>query len=195
MTAFERIESFASRPAGSVTMAGWAAAEAIALPVVPDVGLCLLALAAPRMVVRLFLVVVLGALAGTLVLAGLASSAPDAAHAMLLALPGIDAAMLVQVDAALATDGVAGFAQVGPGPPLKAYTVEWVGHGGDLPGLLVGAILNRLTRIGPVVMVAAVVGWGLGAWMRRRERPILVAYAVAWIAFYAIYLAGGRGLT
>ena len=73
--------------------------------------------------------------------------------------------------------------------------MEWVGQGGDLPGLIVGTILNRLTRIGPVVLVAAVVGWGLGGWMRRRERPILLAYAVAWIVFYAVYLACGRGLT
>ena len=173
-------------------MAGWAAAEAIAFPVVPDVGLCLLALAAPRRVVRLFLVVVVGALAGTLVLAALATSNPDAVRAMLLALPGIDAAMLAGVDTTLATDGVAGFAQVGPGPPLKAYTVEWIGQGGDLLGLLVGAIVNRLTRIGPVVLVPAVFGWWFGGWIRARERPILLLYAAAWIAFYAVYLAGAE---
>ncbi len=192
MTAFERIVGFAGRRAGSVAMAGWAAAEAIVLPVVPDVGLGLLVLAAPRLVLRLFLVVVVGAFAGTLVLAVLAVAAPETMRAMLLGLPGIDAATLAEVDVALAGYGIGGFAQVGPGPPLKAYTLEWVGQGGDLPGLIVGTIVNRLTRIGPVVLVAAALGWGLGGRMRRRERPILVAYAVAWIVFYAAYWAGAE---
>jgi hypothetical protein len=176
-------------------MGTWAGAEAIALPVVPDVGLCLLALAAPRPVLKLFLVVIGGALAGTLLLAILAIAAPETIRAMLLALPGIDASTLAEVDLALAGNGIAGFAQVGPGPPLKAYTVQWLGQGGDLPGLVVGAIINRLTRIGPVVMVAALIGWGLRAWMRQRERLILVAYAVAWIVFYAAYWAGAEAQT
>lgn len=173
-------------------MASWAAAEAIVLLVVPDVGLCLLALAAPRLLGRLFLAVIVGALAGTLLLAALAIATPETMRAMLLFLPGIDAATLVDVDLALTSNGIAGFAQIGPGPPLKAYTVEWVGQGGDLPGLLIGTIVNRFTRIGPVVLVAATIGWGLGGWLRGRERPILLAYAVAWIVFYVVYLAAGE---
>jgi hypothetical protein len=70
--------------------------------------------------------------------------------------------------------------------------VEWVAQGGDLAGLAVGTIVNRLTRIGPVVLVAAVVGWSLGGGMRAHERPILLAYGVAWLVFYAVYLAAAE---
>jgi hypothetical protein len=189
VTAFGRIEDLAGRPAGGLAMAGWAAAEAIVLPVVPDVGLCVLVLAAPRLVVRLFLAVVAGALAGTLLLAAMATASPDATRAMLLALPGIDPTTLSEVGSALAAQGIAGFAQFGPGPPLKVFTLEWVGQGGDVPGLLVGTIVNRFTRIGPVVLVATVFGWRLRSWLRGRERVILVAYGTMWIIFYAGYLA------
>jgi len=189
VTAFGRIEGLAGRPAGSLAMAGWASAEAIVLPVVPDVGLCLLVLAAPRLVVRLFLAVIAGALAGTLLLAAMASASPDATRATLLTLPGIDPTMFSQVGSDLAAHGTAGFGQFGPGPPLKVFTVEWVGQGGDVPGLLVGTIVNRFTRIGPVVLVAAAFGWRFSRWLRGRERVILLAYGAAWIIFYAGYLA------
>jgi hypothetical protein len=189
VTAFGRIERFADRPAGSFAMAGWAAAEAIVLPVVPDVGLCLLVLAAPRLVTRLLLAVVAGALAGTLVLAAMATTSPDAMRGMLLTLPGIDPTTLSEVGSALATQGTVAFAQFGPGPPLKVFTLEWVGQGGEPAGLLVGTIVNRITRIGPVVIVAAMFGWRFGRWLRERAGPVLLAYGAAWIVFYAGYLA------
>lgn len=189
MTVFDRLEAFAVRPAAFANMTIWAAAEAIVLPIVPDVGLCLLVLAAPRTVGRLFLAVVAGALVGTMLLAGWSMAAPDAARAMLLGLPGIDAAILADVDATVAEQGLSGFAQLGPGAPLKVYTEAWIGQGGDVPGLLAGAILNRLTRIGPAVLVAVAIGWRFRRWIRSKARPILFAYVVFWILVYALYLA------
>ena len=54
-------ESASSRvDTAPATMAIWAAAEAIVLPIVPDVGLCLLFLAAPRRTLLLFAAVVIG---------------------------------------------------------------------------------------------------------------------------------------
>jgi len=189
MTVIDRIARFAGRPAATWTMAGWAAAEAIILPVVPDVGLCLLVLAAPRRFVRLFLALVAGALVGTLVLAAWSTAAPSDVEAMLLGLPGIHAAMLAGTDAAVADRGIAAFGQLGPGAPLKVYTVAWMGHGGDIAGLLAGTVINRLTRIGPALLLSAAVGWRLGGWIRRRERPFLVAYGSLWILVYLVYLA------
>jgi hypothetical protein len=185
----DRIEAFARSRSAIAAMAAWAAAESIVLPVVPDVGLCLLVLAAPSRTVRLFAAVIAGALVGTLVMAALASMAPDAVRGMLLAIPGIDSAMLGDTHASLTRDGVAGFAQFGPGAPLKVYTAEWVAGGGGAAGLLVGAILNRLARIGPALLVAAVIGALFGPWLRRHARIVLVAYAAFWIAVYVSYLA------
>lgn len=189
MTFIDRLATFAARPAASVTMGCWAAAEAIILPVVPDVGLCLLVLAAPRRAAQLFLAIVAGALVGTLLMAVLSTAAPNGVRSMLLSLPGIDATMLAEADMTLADRGIAGFGQFGPGAPLKVYTDAWVGEGGDVPGLLAGTVLNRVTRIGPAMLVAAALGWSLGRRIREWERPLLLAYAAFWIVVYAVYLA------
>lgn len=188
--ALERFGLFARRPAAVVTMGIWAAVEAIVLPIVPDVGLCLLVLGVPRRTLVLFAAVVIGAIAGTLVMAAFALQAPDAARALLLAIPAIDPALLASADQALARDGVAGFAQLGPGAPLKVYTVEWLAQGGDVGGLLVGTVLNRITRIGPGLIVAAVIGQFAGTWLRRHSRLTLAAYAAFWILVYVAYFTG-----
>ena len=188
--ALERVGLFARRPAAALTMGVWAAAEAIVLPIVPDVGLCLLVLAAPRRTLVLFVSVVIGAIAGTLLLAAFAMQAPDAARALLLAIPAIDPALLSSADQALARDGVAAFAQLGPGAPLKVYTVEWLARGGDVAGLLVGTVLNRITRIGPALIAAAVIGQFAGSWLRRHSRLTLAAYAAFWILVYVGYFTG-----
>jgi hypothetical protein len=186
---FDRLAAFAGRPEAAATMALWAAAEAIILPVVPDVGLGLLVLAVPRRALRLFAAVVAGGIVGTLLLAILATQAPDAVGGMLLGIPGIDAAMIADARADLAHDRILGFAQVGPGAPLKVYTAEWQSLGGDIAGLVVGAILNRLTRIGPALVVTAALGWFLAPWIRRHAAVTLVAYAAFWIVVYASILA------
>jgi hypothetical protein len=188
--ALERVGLFARRPAAALTMGIWAAAEAIVLPIVPDVGLCLLVLAAPRRTLVLFAAVVMGAIAGTLVMAAFAMQAPDAARALLLVIPAIDPALLASADQALARDGALGFAQLGPGAPLKVYTVEWLAQGGDVGGLLVGTVLNRITRIGPGLIVAAVIGQFAGTWLRRHSRLTLAAYAAFWILVYVAYFTG-----
>jgi hypothetical protein len=189
-SALERVALFARRPAAVATMGIWAAAEAIVLPIVPDVGLCLLVLAAPRRALLLFAAVVIGAIAGTLVMAAFAMQAPDTARALLLAIPAIDPALLASADQALARDGVAGFAQLGPGAPLKVYTVEWLAESGDVGGLLVGTILNRITRIGPALIVVALIGQFAGTWLRRHSRLTLAAYAAFWILVYVAYFTG-----
>ena len=183
---FERIERFAARPAALATMAIWGATEAVALPIVPDVGLCLLALAAPRQGARLFAAVLVGAVAGMLILASLTAEAPDAVRAMLLSLPGIDGAMIAEANGQLQRDGVVGFVQFGVGPPLKVYSTQWLALGGDVPGLVIGAVLNRLTRIGPVLLVAGAAGLLFASGIRRRSGAMLAAYAALWIALYAV---------
>jgi hypothetical protein len=180
----ERLTILASRPTTAAAFGLWAAAEAVLLPIVPDVGLCLVVLAAPRQVLRLLAAVVAGAVVGTLLLALLVDRAPDTTRTLLLALPGIDEAVIADADGQLSREGIPGFAQVGIGPPLKVYTSAWLGQGGDVPGLVAGSILNRVTRIGATVVVAALAGAWLAAWLRRHALATLLAYAVFWIAVY-----------
>jgi hypothetical protein len=68
---------------------------------------------------------------------------------------------------------------------LKIYSTEWLALAGDVPGLVIGAILNRLTRIGPVVLVAGGAGALFASGIRRRSGAMLAAYAAFWIALYA----------
>jgi hypothetical protein len=186
---FDRISAFAGATAAVILVGGWAFGEAIVLPVVPDVALALLALAAPGRAVRLSAAVLVGALLGSVALAVLTGAAPGQVDAMLRALPAIDGGTMAAVDAELAEEGVAGFAQFGPGPPLKAYTVSWVEAGGGMLSLLAGVVLNRVTRIGPVVLIAALAGWLVPSWLRKHERVVIPVYVVAWTAFYALYWA------
>jgi hypothetical protein len=185
-TAFDRLASLADRRSMLVMAGLWAAAEAVVLPVVPDVGICLLALAAPRRAGPLFAAVVVGAVAGSLVLAAWDAVSPQAVDATLLALPGIDQPMIAEAQRHVARDDVLGFAQLGAGTPLKVYSSAWLGFGGDMPGLVAGTILNRVTRIGPVLLVAAVLGRWLGPWMRRHAATTIGVYAALWILVYAI---------
>jgi hypothetical protein len=186
--ALDAIARFAGSRTAILLVSGWAAAEAVFLPIVPDVALVLLALAAPRRAAVLFLAALVGAVAGSIVLAFLAASAPDAADSLLRSIPGIDEARIAAAAGGL-EDGVAGFAQFGPGPPLKVYTVSWTESGGGILGLVVGVVLNRLTRIAPAVLAAAVVGWLIPGWLRRHERMVLGGYALAWLVLYAAYLS------
>jgi hypothetical protein len=188
--ALERISRFAEHSAAVATLGGWALTEAIVLPIVPDVGLGLLALAAPSRALRLFAAVIVGALAGTLVLAAIWTQAPEAARALLLSIPGIHPDTLTRVDRVLARDGVGGFAQFGPGAPLKVYTVEWLARGGDIAGVLVGAVLNRITRIGPPLVAAMAIGYFAGPVLRRHPGAVLAGYAAFWLLVYIAYFGG-----
>jgi hypothetical protein len=167
-------------------LAMWAGAEAIFLPIVPDVGLALLVLAAPRRVVPLYGAVIAGAVVGSLVMHALAAWDPGAVERLLLAIPGIDAGMLADVDRRIGNGGVGAFGQVGPGAPLKAWTAAWTDAGGSLAGTLAGAVLNRLTRVGPVVAAGWVGGRLAGGWLRRHDRLAIALYAGFWILVYAL---------
>jgi len=48
-------------------------------------------------------------------------------------------------------------------------------------------VLNRLTRIGPMVLAAALIGWLAPAWIRRHEALVLTAYGLFWLATYVLY--------
>jgi 1-acyl-sn-glycerol-3-phosphate acyltransferase len=184
---FARLERLAGGRSGLVLVGGWAFAEAIFLPIVPDVVIGLLALVAPRRVPVLFAALVTGALAGTAVLYALSLANPGSVEAMLLALPGIHPATLDQARATVADGAPVSIALVGPGTPLKAYTFAWATGPATPLALLVGAVLNRVTRILPPLLLLTAVGWLLPGFLRRHDRLVLVAYATFYVLAYAFY--------
>ena len=188
-TMFERLERFAATRQATVLIGGWGMAEAIAFPVVPDVALYLLAMAAPKYAARLFAAAIVGALAGAAVLAGLTTVDPDAARSLMLAIPGINHQMLQAAERAMAGGDVLAFVGFGPGTPVKVYIVAWILAGGSPLLVFVGVIVNRLTRMGPGVLVMAVVGSLAPGFLRRHERLVLAIYVGLWVLTYVLYFA------
>ena len=188
-TIVDRLARFAATTQAAVLVGAWGVAEAIALPVVPDVVLYLLALAAPRQAGRLFAAAIAGAVAGSAMLAGLTIVEPDAARSLILVVPGVDPAMVEAAQRAVAGGDVLGFVGFGPGTPLKVYTLAWALAGESSLLLLLGVVINRLTRMGPGVLVTALIGAMAPGFLRRHERPVIAIYVALWVATYVLYLA------
>ena len=184
---FARLERVATGRLGIALVAAWAFAEAIAFPIIPDVAIGLLVLVAPRRILVLFAALVAGALAGTAVLYAWSLLAPQAVHSMLLALPGIHETTLVAARETVAGGNPASIALVGPGTPLKVYTFEWATGPATPLALAAGVVLNRIARIGPGLLLLAVLGWFAPASLRRHDRLVLVAYAAFYVVTYALY--------
>jgi len=184
---FARLERIATSRWGIALVGGWAFAEAIFFPIVPDVVIGLLALVAPRRVPVLFAVLVVGALAGTAVLYVLAVVNPGGVEAMLLALPAIHPVTLDQAQAVVAGGAPTSIALVGPGTPLKVYTYAWATGPATPLALAAGVVLNRITRILPPLLLLTAVGWLMPGFLRRHDRLVLAAYAVFYVLAYAVY--------
>lgn len=170
-------------------VSGWSLVEAIFLPVVPDVALFLFALAAPRRALPLFLGVVVGSLIGTVVLVVLAGLDLGATERLVLAVPGVHQEMLSQTRDAFAAGNLLPFATVGPGTPLKVLSLAWLEVGGWPTALAAWVVVNRLTRIAPVLVLVVFAGLWRPEWLRRHDRLVLTIYGVIWLATYALYLA------
>jgi hypothetical protein len=170
----------------------WGIAEATAQPIVPDAGLGFLALATPLALGWPMVSAIAGGVVGAILLVGLARRAPDLVERMLRAQPGLGRDGRADARARVARRGWRAFAQIGPGLPLKAYIVTWLeAHDNGLPTLVGLALVNRLTRIVPVVAAFAMVG----IVARPLQIPIaivLVAYVGGWIGFYAAFWSRRR---
>ncbi len=184
---FLRLERISTGRAGVALVAAWAFAEAIAFPIIPDVAIGLLALVAPRRTLVLFVALMAGALAGTAVLYALTLAAPDAAEATLLALPGIHETTLATARETVAAGNPTSIALVVPGTPLKVYTFAWATGPATPVALALGAVLNRITRIGPGLLALAALGWFAPGFLRRHDRLVLAVYATAYVVGYALY--------
>ncbi len=184
---FRRLERISTGRSGLALVGAWAFAEAIAWPIIPDVAIGLLAIVVPRRTLPLFAVLIAGALAGTAVLYALTLAAPDAIEAMLLALPGIHETTMATARETVAAGNPTSIALVGPGTPLKVYTFAWAIGPATPVALAVGAVLNRITRIGPGLLALAALGWFAPEFLRRHDRLVLATYATAYVVGYALY--------
>ncbi|MEO5704189.1 MAG: hypothetical protein ABIZ52_06365 [Candidatus Limnocylindrales bacterium] len=190
MTAADQVTAFAESRRAAVLLFGWGMFEAVVFFVIPDVLLYVLAAAAPRRAARLLAWTIAGALAGSVLLYVLAVARPDAAQGLLIAVPGIHRPMLDAAITKVAGGDPLALVQFGPGTPLKVYTVAWASGVGSILALLVGVVVNRLSRIGPGVVVSAVAGFVAPTLLRRFRLVLGIAYVVTWLVYYWVRLTG-----
>jgi membrane protein YqaA with SNARE-associated domain len=180
---------FANGRGGPLAVFLWAFAEAIALPVIPDVLLGLLLLAAPRRFALLFGSLCLGSLAGSLLLYALTVADPAAVRQGLLVLPGINQPMVTAASATVESGSPTCLMLFGPGTPLKVFAFAWANAAISPIGFVPAVILNRMSRIGPLALGQVALGLVAPDFLRRRQRIVLSLYGVAYLATCVLYLA------
>jgi hypothetical protein len=176
----EALERLAGRWWTRVLVALWGFSESIFLPLVPDVLLLPLAAAAPRRALSMFGWTLVGALAGSLVLSAVTLSDRETGRGIVLGVPGIHAQMVESAEADVRGGDPLAMVHLGPGTPLKVYTISWWEGDGSPGGYVAGVIANRLVRMGTVVALFAIVGWLAAAWIRRRPWLAVAAYLLFW---------------
>jgi hypothetical protein len=183
-----RIGSFFDSWAAVLIGGIWGAAEASFFFVVPDLWLGLVGLLAPRRAGAAFAATIAGAVVGAAVLFGVSRSAGAAVEAYQAALPGLSSDQLTRARTELADHGLG--VMVGfpfQGYPLKVGVHEAAQLDVDLSQVAVFAILNRLARVGPFVLLTTVAGTVLTLWIHRREALVVTVYGTAWALFYGWY--------
>jgi membrane protein YqaA with SNARE-associated domain len=185
----EPFATVAASPLILLILLTWGFGEALLLPIVPDVLIGILALAAPDQVWVLLAAAIAGGVVGSVAAWPLLLVRPRMMERLLIRLPGLGRRGLAEAGARIRTRGVVGaFAQVGPGLPLKAHlhALAAVSPDRSLGDVAALALLNRLARLAPIGLVfaalhpvAAGTGWP----------PELLAavYLAGWSLFYAAY--------
>jgi 1-acyl-sn-glycerol-3-phosphate acyltransferase len=170
---------FATSTAGLGLVAAWAVAEAVALPLIPEFTLGILAVAAPRRTVRLTLTAVVGSLAGGALMYTLA------AHGLTPPAPLTTPRMHAVAAAQLATEGAPALHhQALSGIPYKVYGLAAGRDEVGLGGFLWASAQARGVRILVTGLALGVLGAGLWHW--RRWYP---AYLVAFLLLFSASLA------
>jgi hypothetical protein len=188
--AYASVVGLVSSRAALWLAAAWGFAEASLFFIVPDAWLGFVALFAPRRMPVTLAAVLAGAAAGAVCLYLATLLWTDELTSLILALPAVAPADLEQARAQLADDGAGAILPaVVEGRAVKLYV-----HGAALDGtgaaeVVLFTVLNRLVRLLVFGSVMAALGWAARAVIARWPRTVAALYVVAWIAFYAVYIA------
>jgi membrane protein YqaA with SNARE-associated domain len=168
----------------------WGLSEAIFFFIVPDVWLTLIATRSLRAAMKATIAALAGALVGGALMAAFAHSSPEAAHAFLLHIPGINAHLLERVAGQVDERGLLAVL-LGPlkGIPYKIYAVEWGTRGGALLSFLLISMPARWVRFALAAVMARAIARLIEPLTRHRaiiEWPLL---AIIWVMFYTFYFA------
>jgi 1-acyl-sn-glycerol-3-phosphate acyltransferase len=171
----QRVGRLALSGLGLAVVATWAFAEAVLWPLVPELALFVLLLAAPRAAPRLIPTAVLASMAG-----GLCTLALGAAGAVPAA-PLVTDRMRTEVVVQVAAEGADAVRhQPLSGIPFKVYAAQAGRAGADPPAFLLAALEARGLRIAGVGVACAAVGLAL-----RRARHLYPIVVVGGVTLFA----------
>lgn len=164
----------------------WGVSEALIFFVVPDVFLTWVAVRrGVRPALRATLFAVGGAVVGGMLAYAWGAVWPNAAHAVMAGLPGVDAAMIERVANETAAKGSAALLD-GPRQtqPYKLYAAAAGDQGASLLALMLWTVPGRAMRFLLSSLIAAV-----AAAVGRRfvsDGMVVAAWAIVWIGVYAV---------
>ncbi|MCA1242387.1 hypothetical protein LC092_08045 [Stappia stellulata] len=167
----------------------WGFAEATVFFTVPDVLLTFLAQTSLRRALLASLFTALAACIGGTMLYALALNRPNAAQALLLAVPGIFPDLITRAGTLLENGLLPGLVEGSlTGVPYKIFAVEAAQTGTPLALFLLASLPARLLRF----TLSSLASWlifakllsGVSLWTRR------ILLAAFWVVFYASYYAG-----
>jgi hypothetical protein len=172
-----------------VAVGAWALAEASIWVIVPDVLAALLVLFVPRRTTLMLAAVIVGAALGAICLSWLTSLTVGVGD-VLVALPGISDSDLAHVSGELRSTGPIAFLTAPlQAMPVKLYIHEATMLGMPLPAIVGMTVLNRMVRVGIVLIVAATIGTVLRGPIERRPLVAAAIYCAIWVAIYAYLFA------
>jgi membrane protein YqaA with SNARE-associated domain len=153
----------------------WGFAEATLFFIVPDVLISIVVIRSGwRRGIACALIAALGAAVGGLTMYAFAAHAPDAAQAVVAAVPAIDLAMIERNGAAFAEGGYWAMLRGSAGAQHRAW-----------PLFVLLSPLVRLPRFFLTVLLTAIGDRLAARWLTMRGR--LGALIAFWVIFYAIY--------
>jgi membrane protein YqaA with SNARE-associated domain len=165
----------------------WGFAEATLFFIVPDVLISIVVIRSGwRRGIACALIAALGAAVGGLTMYAFAAHAPDAAQAVVAAVPAIDLVMIERNGAAFAEGGYWAMLRGSfGGVPYKIYAVAAGAQHRAWPLFVLLSPLVRLPRFFLTVLLTAIGDRLAARWLTMRGR--LGALIAFWVIFYAIY--------
>jgi membrane protein YqaA with SNARE-associated domain len=172
---FARLRRFAASRWAPWLVAMWACAEALAWPVVPDLLILPLVLAAPRRCVRFVLAAIAGVVVGGIAAMSIGGSGvgPEAIGS----LPLVTERMVSEASSALGEDGATGVLQQPlSGIPYKAFAYEAGLRGVNACSFILLSALARGLRFVAVACIGALLAALAGRAIERAFPVLLTAY-------------------
>jgi hypothetical protein len=171
----------------------WGLAEGLFFFIVPDVYISFATLFALRAGAVAWLFSIAGSLTAVPIIYLLIAAGVDYLG-FLQTVPGISAALVAEVGAALGAAGLPYTPYLAAGGvPLKLYAASAFSLGLSLGAVMVWTVFARIVRIAPGFAVAAVIRMLFGRAIDRHPRIWFGGLCAFWVAFYVFYFVRMSG--